>query len=114
MRQTFPWSSRRGGSRTPNDQEHSNGNGADGVHERRTDGLNAYAAQIGAKQPLGRFSEAKNLPQLSVEGLYDAVAGDSLMQDVLNLGELVLAGPSARAYFPTDLARGRDDHRNEQ
>ena len=62
----------------------------------------------------GRFLEAQNLPQLGVEGLDDAIAGDGFMQDVLNLGELVLTGAGAGAHFPADLARGGDDHRNEQ
>ena len=34
---------------------------------------------------------------LGVEGLHDAVAGDCLVQNVLNFGELVLAGAGAGA-----------------
>ena len=96
------------------EEEHGNGDGADGVHQGRTDGLNAHAAQVGAEQATGRFLEAQNLPQLGVERLHDAIAGDGFMQNVLNLGELVLTGAGAGANFPADLARGCDDHRNEQ
>ena len=80
-------------------QQQGNGDGADGIHQRRTDGLNAHAAQVGAEQALGGLLEAQNLPQLGVEGLHDAVAGDGLMQNVLNLGQLVLPGAGAGAHF---------------
>ena len=95
-------------------QQHRNGDRADGIHQRRTDGLNAHAAQVGAEEAAGRLLEAQNLPQLGVEGLHDAVAGDRFMQNVLNLGQLVLAGAGAGAHFAADLARGGDDHGNKQ
>ena len=71
---------------------------ADGVHQRRTDGLNAHAAEIGAKKTGSRFLEAQNLPQFRVEGLDDAIAGNRFMQDVLNLGQLVLPGAGCLLY----------------
>ena len=55
----------------------------------------------------GGLLEAQNLPQLGVEGLHDAIAGDGFVEDVLNLGELVLAGAGAGAHFAADLARRR-------
>src|SRR5208282_429746 len=78
--------------RASDPQEHGNGNGADGIHQGRTDGLNAHAAQVGAEQTFCRFLEAQNLPQLGAEGLDDAVAGYGFMQDVLDFRKLVLAG----------------------
>ena len=32
------------------EQEHGDGDGADGIHQWRTDGLNAHAAQVGAEE----------------------------------------------------------------
>ena len=58
--------------------------------------------------------EAQDLPEFGVECLHDAVAGDGLVQDVLDLGELVLAGAGAGAHFAANLARRGDDHRNKQ
>ena len=98
----------------PDKQEHGNGDGADGIHQRRTDGLNAHAAQVGAEQAAGGFLEAQNLPQLAAEGLHDAVAGHGFMQDVLNLSQLVLPGASAGAHFPADLARRGNHHGHKQ
>ncbi len=95
-------------------QQHGDGHCADGIHERRTDGLNAHAAQVGAEQALGRILEAQNLPQLGIERFHDAVAGHGFVQNVLNLGQLVLAGARARAHLPADLARRGDHHGNKQ
>ena len=58
--------------------------------------------------------EAQYLPQLGVEGLHDAVAGDGLMQDVLNLGQLVLPGAGARPHLAPDFARRSNHHRDKQ
>ena len=49
------------------------------------------AAQVGAEEAAGGLLEAQHLPKLHVEGFDDAVAGDGFVQDVLDLGELVLA-----------------------
>ena len=88
----------------PIQQQHGDGDRADRIHQRRTDGLNAHAAQVGAEQALGRILEAQNLPQLGVERLHDAVAGHGLVQNVLNLGQLVLPGAGAGAHFAADAA----------
>ncbi len=55
-------------------QQQRHGHCSDGVHQRRTDGLNAHTAQIGAEEPLGGALESQNLPQLGVECFHDAVA----------------------------------------
>jgi len=83
--------------------------GADGIHQRRADGLDAHVAQIGAEEATRGCLEAHHLPDFGVEGLHDAIAGHGFVQDVLDLGQLVLTGACAGAYFPADLARGGDD-----
>ena len=98
----------------PDEEHHGNGHRADRIHQGRTDGLNAHAAQVGAKEPLGSLLEAQDLPQLGVEGLYDAVAGNGFMQNILDFGQLVLAGASARAHLAANLARGGDHDGNEE
>ena len=70
--------------------------------KRRTDGLDAHAAQVGAEQPLGGLLETQYLPQFGVECLDDAVAGDGFVENVLNFGKLVLAGSGAGADLPPD------------
>ena len=79
-----------------NQQHQRNRHRADRIHQWRTDGLNSDTAQIGAEKTLGGLLEAQNLPQFSIEGLDDAVAGYSLMKNILNFGELVLSGAGAR------------------
>ena len=98
----------------PDEQEHGNCHRSNAVHQRRTDGLDAHVAQIGAEQPASGRLEAQNLPQFGIEGLHDAIAGDGLMQDVLNLRKLILAGACTRPHFAADFARGCDDDGNEQ
>ena len=57
----------------------------------------------------------RRISQISVlKRLHDAIARDGFVQDVLNLGQLVLAGARAGADFPADLARRGDHHWNEQ
>ena len=96
------------------EQEHGNGDGTDGIHQRRTDRLDAHAPQVGAEEAAGCGLEAQDFPHLSVEGLYDAVAGDGLMQNILYFGELVLAGASAGADLAANLTRGCNNHRHKQ
>src|ERR1035438_4672156 len=96
------------------EQKHGNGDRPNGVHQRRADGLNAHAAQVGAEKAARRGLKAENLPQLGVEGLDNAVAGYRFVQDVLNLCKLVLSGAGAGTDFAADLARGGDDHGNKE
>ena len=44
------------------------------------------------------LAEAPGLPCLHAEGLHDADAGDGLVQDVLDLGQLVLSVARGRAH----------------
>jgi len=97
-----------------NEEEHGDGDRTDRVHQRRTDGLDAHVAQIGAEEALGCFLKAQNLPQFCVEGFYDTIACHRFMENVLNLGELILARASACAHFATDFTRRSDDHGNKQ
>src|SRR5208337_2162128 len=60
------------------------------------------------------MAEAGNLPVLTAEGFDDTVAGDSFMQNVLNLGQLVLTASSRVAHTRTDLARRINDAGHEQ
>ena len=95
-------------------EKHGDGDGADRVHQRRADGLNADAAQVGAKQPCSRPLEAKDFPNFCIEGLDDAIAGHRFMQDVLNFRQLVLPGAGAGAHIAANLARRNHHHGNKQ
>src|SRR5579859_1756023 len=96
------------------EQQQRNGNGPDGIHERRTDGLDPHAAQVGAQQTAGSLLETQTFPKLRIERFHDAIAGHRFVEDVLDLGKLVLAAASTGADFPADFARRRNDHRDEQ
>ncbi len=60
-----------------------------------------------------RFLEAGQLPEFHREGLHDAIAGDGLVQDVLDLGQLVLPMAGGVANATPHTACGADHHRNE-
>ena len=85
-------------------QQQRNGDRAKYIHQRRTDGGRRHRTQIGAEQPLRRGAEARNLPGLHAEGFDDAVAGDGFVQNVLDVGQLVLAAPRGGAHPAADLA----------
>ncbi len=97
-----------------NPQQQGDGHRADGVHQRRTDRLDPHTAQVGAEQAPGGALETKDFPKLCVERLHDAITGNGLVQDVLDFGELVLAGAGAGSHGPAYPARGGDHHRDKQ
>ena len=76
-------------------EQRGDGDGADDIHQGRTDGLDADAAQVSAEEAAGSFLEAEDLPDFSGEGFDDAIAGDGFVQDVLDFGDAVLAGAGA-------------------
>ena len=57
------------------------------------------------KQAPGCTAKAHCLPGFHAERLHDAVAGDGLVQDVLNVGQLVLTPPGCVANAPADPPR---------
>ena len=95
-------------------QQQRDGNITDGIHQRRTDGLNAHAAHIRTEQPAGCPLEAQNLPKLRIKGLHNPVSGDRFMEDILYLGQLVLPRSGPGAHFPADFARRRNNDRNKK
>ena len=87
-------------------QQRGNCDGSDEIHERRGNRLGADRAEIGAEEPLGGLAEAEEFPELHVEGFHDAIAGDGLVQDVLDIGELVLAAAGGAANIAADAENG--------
>jgi hypothetical protein len=65
------------------------------------------------EEPTRRLLKALHLPALHIEGLYDAVAGDGFVQDVLNLSELILAVACGVANAAADPAGGADNYRDK-
>ena len=59
--------------------------------------------RLARKRRRGSFFEPQHFPEFVVERLDDAVASDSLMQNILNFGEFILPGTGAGADFPADL-----------
>ena len=86
------------------------GDGAEDVHHRRTDGVGAHRAQVGLEQPPRRHRGSGCVSQASMrEGLHDAHAGDGFLQDVLDLRQLVLAAAGGGAHAVADPS-GRHHH----
>jgi hypothetical protein len=95
-------------------QEQRDGNGSDGVHQRRTDGLRTHGPQVGAEQPSCRIAEAQHFPSFHVECFYDPIAGDGFVQDILNFRKLILPCTRGGAHAAPDSSSGRNNHGNEQ
>ena len=70
--------------------------------------------QIRPEEPPRCLLEARHLPALHREGLHDAIAGDGLVQDVLDLGQLVLPMPRGVPHASSHPPRRTDDHRHEE
>ncbi len=87
-------------------EECRDGDGADEVHQRRGDGLSAHGAEVGAEEFLRCLAEANELPELHVEGLHDAIAGNGFVKDVLDVGEFVLAAAGGAADIAADADNG--------
>src|SRR6266567_3957372 len=95
-------------------QKKGNGNCTENVPQRRTDGRSCNGAQIGTEQTLRGFAEAGELPGLHAEGFHNAVAGDGLMKNVLDIGQLVLAPAGGAPHAHTDLGGGKNDEGYKQ
>ena len=96
------------------EEQQRNGDGADGVHQGRAERGGADGAKVGAEQALGGATEAQGLPEFHAEGLHDAIAGDGFVQDVVDLGELVLPAAGGVADAAADAMHRDHDERNEQ
>src|SRR4029077_7734136 len=95
-------------------QQQSYGDGAECVHQRGTHGGGGDGAQVGAEQGLGGGTEAGHFPGFHAKGFDNAVAGDGLVQDVLDVGQLVLAAAGGVADAAADLGRREQDGGQEK
>src|SRR5262249_14782291 len=95
-------------------KQQGNGQGADEVHERRTQRLRGHGTQVGAKEFFCCRTKALKLPFFHGESFHDAVAGNALVQDVLDVGEFVLPPARGVTHAPADLLGRVDDKRNEK
>src|SRR5438046_10527814 len=71
-------------------QEQGNSDRTENVHEGGTYGRSCHRTQVGAKQTLCSSFKLREFPCLHAEGLYDAVAGDGFVKNVLDIREFVL------------------------
>src|SRR5262249_28310657 len=98
----------------PQPQQQRDGDGAENVHQGRADRGGGDRAQIRTKQALRRLAEAGEFPVLHAESFYDAVAGDGLVQDVLDFRQFVLAAAGGVAHPAPDFRGGNDDEGDKQ
>src|SRR5262249_35607913 len=96
------------------EEEKRDSYGANHIPQRGAKGLGAPKTQVGGEQSPRNSAEAATFPALPVKSLYDVIANDSLVQQVLNFGELVLSQPCGVTHLRTNLARRRNHYRNEQ
>ena len=59
------------------------------------------------------LAKSSNLPRLHAESLHDAIAGDGLVKNVLNVGQLVLASPGGLPYSLTNASSRKNDEWHE-
>src|SRR5262245_14019786 len=60
----------------PQQKQQRDSNGAEQIHERRTERGSAHPAQICAEEPLGSLTKTPALPALHTEGLHNSVASN--------------------------------------
>jgi hypothetical protein len=95
-------------------QQQRDGHRAENIHQRRADRERRHHSEVGPEQPSRGGAEALHLPVLHPERFDDAVAGDGFVQNVLDLGQLVLSAARRAAHLPADFSRRIQNHGNEQ
>ena len=93
--------------------ENGDGDGAEDVHHGRADGVGAHRPQVRLEQAACSLAETLGLPRLHRERLHDADTGNGLLQNVLDVGDLVLAFAGGGAHPLADAPRRQDDEGNE-
>ena len=96
------------------EDEQRNGNRTENIHQRRTDGERRHQSKIRVEQASRGGAEASYFPVLHAKRLDDPVAGNRLVQNVLDLGQLILAAPCGAAYLPADFSGRVQNGGNEQ
>src|SRR5262249_18371920 len=99
---------------TTHPQKGSRGDHADDVHERRTDGLGRYRLKVGAEESFGGSTKAQAFPGLHGESFDNPVARNRLMEDVLDVGQLVLSLARRLANAAADPACRENYEWNKQ
>ncbi len=95
-------------------QQQGNCNRAQNIHQRRADRKRRHQPKIRPEQPSRGGAEAFHLPVLHAKCLDDPVPGNGFVQNVLDLGELVLSAPRRAAHLPADFSRRVQNRGNEQ
>src|SRR5205807_7916011 len=72
-----------------------------------------HGAQIGPEEISGRPEKAPALPSFHAEGLYNAIAGNGFVENILYFRELVLSFAGRVPYAQPNLPRGEDDEWNK-
>ena len=99
----------------PQQQQKRYGDGAEDIHQGRAYGCRRYRSQVGAEEALRRLGKPHALPQFHAESFHNAVAGDGLMQDVLDLGQLILSLAGRTSNSLSDASgRGHDKGYKQQ
>src|SRR5436190_10569739 len=75
------------------------------IHQGRTDRCRRYRLEIRPEELPCSSAEANYLPCLHAEGFDDSIAGDGFVQDILNIGKLVLPATRSVPHPPADLPR---------
>ena len=95
-------------------QKQRNCNGAENIHERGTDRCGSNRSQVGSEKALCCITKAREFPSFHTEGLHDAVAGDSLVKNVLDIRQLVLPTTRSTAHPPTNSPSRQNNEGHEQ
>src|SRR5690348_6687020 len=98
----------------PQEQQQRDADCADDVHGGRTDGGRGHRAQVGSEQPTCRRPEPAHLPLFHAERFHDAVAGNGFVEQVVDVGQLVLTAAGGVAHPPANPARGKNHERDKQ
>ena len=95
-------------------EQERNRNRAKNIHQGRADRKRRYQPQVRPEQPSRGGAEAFDLPFLHGKRLDDPVPGDRLVQNVLDIGQLVLPASRRSAHSPADFSRRVKNRRDEK
>jgi hypothetical protein len=99
---------------TTQQQKKRNSDRTKDVHQGRTYGGGSYRTQIRIEESARRRSETVRFPRFHAEGFHNPIAGDRFVQDILNIGQLVLPFASGMSDPATYSSSGINDERHKQ
>ena len=90
-------------------EQKGDGDCAESIHQRRTDGGGRHRTQVSAQETLCGSAKAGYLPRFHAECFHNAIARNGFVQDILDFGQLVLSAAGGVADAAANLGGGKQN-----